>query len=114
LVISYFSPYDGRSWENVFGNYIPPEPIAYPSNTDKVIVNSLKSIFDVNGNNYVDYSEDAGKLNGKTGSYYDTALNDKFSRTEDLNILKDKTINFGDKFKIRLNNNLNSLDIEIV
>jgi hypothetical protein len=70
LIIIYFSPADGSAWSDVYGDYIPPEPIIIPEGTAKVILEGLRALLDSNRDGFVDYAYDSGKLNGKTGSFY--------------------------------------------
>jgi hypothetical protein len=84
MIMIYFIPSSGISWSELLGHAQIPEPIDYSgvSNVNEIaILNSLKEILDVNNNNYIDYSEDSGKLNGKTGSYYLSEIAKKANQT---------------------------------
>lgn len=80
-IITYFKPLN-QKWTDIFGNYIPPEPPTIPSDTDEKVINALKGVWDTNNDNYIDYSSDSGKLNGKTGGYYLGEIAKKANQTD--------------------------------
>lgn len=110
LAMQYFTLLSGQSWSDLLNNAVIPDPIDYSDITninEQAILNNLKLLYDVDNDGLLDRAKFADYLNGKTGAYY-------YNKSEDLNIDRDKAIVFDNKFRIKLNDNADLLDIEVI